>query len=69
MDDSFDFQKVGEMFVMQYYTQMHKDPEQMHKFYKDNSSFIHGGSEMGCGEKVSGRAVRSVRGIKIEIVK
>ena len=51
-------QKVGEMFVMQYYTQMHKDPAQMYKFYQDASTFVHGGSEIGCGEIVTGRKVK-----------
>ncbi len=58
MDEpTFDFQKVGEMFVMQYYTQMHKDPTQMYKFYQDSSSFVHGGPEMGRGETIRGRKV------------
>ena len=54
---ALDAQRVGELFVMQYYTQMHKDPMQMYKFYQDSSSFVHGGSEIGRGDVVTGRQV------------
>lgn len=46
---------VGKAFVKQYYTQMHRDPSQMHRFYLDQSSFVHGGSEMGSEEPVIGQ--------------
>lgn len=58
-EQNLDYQKVGEMFVMQYYTQMHKDPSQMYKFYQDSSTFVHGGSEMGKGELIMGKTVSS----------
>ena len=48
---------VGKAFVKQYYTQMHKDPTQMHRFYLDQSSFVHGGAEMGSEEPVIGQKV------------
>ena len=43
--------------MKQYYTQMHKDPSQMHRFYLDQSSFVHGGAEMGSEEPVIGQKV------------
>ena len=48
---------VGKAFVKQYYTQMHRDPSQMHRFYLDQSSFVHGGSEIGSEEPVIGQKV------------
>ena len=48
---------VGKAFVKQYYTQMHKDPSQMHRFYLDQSSFVHGGAEMGSEDPVIGQKV------------
>lgn len=48
---------VGKAFVKQYYTQMHKDPSQMHRFYLDQSSFVHGGADMGSEEPVIGQKV------------
>ena len=49
---------VGKAFVKQYYTQMHRDPSQMHRFYLDQSSFVHGGAEIGSEEPVIGQKVR-----------
>ena len=49
---------VGKAFVKQYYTQMHRDPSQMHRFYLEQSSFVHGGSEIGSEEPVIGQKVR-----------
>ena len=46
---------VGKAFVEQYYTQMHRDPSQMHRFYLEQSSFVHGGSEIGSEEPVIGQ--------------
>lgn len=51
------YQKIGELFVMQYYTQMHKDPAQMHRFYLEKSVFARGGHEMGTEEPVIGQKV------------
>ena len=51
---------VGKAFVKQYYTQMHKDPSQMHRFYLDQSSFVHGGAEMGSEEPVIGQKVKLI---------
>ena len=48
---------VGKAFVKQYYTQMHRDPSQMHRFYLDQSSFVHGGAEIGSEEPVIGQKV------------
>ena len=48
---------IGKAFVRQYYTQMHKDPSQMHRFYLEQSSFVHGGSEIGSEEPVIGQTV------------
>lgn len=42
---------------MQYYTQMHKDPAQMHRFYLEKSVFARGGHEMGTEEPVIGQKV------------
>ncbi|KAL8571843.1 hypothetical protein ACOMHN_033370 [Nucella lapillus] len=36
---------VGREFVRQYYTLMHEAPHYLHRFYSQNSSFIHGGVE------------------------
>ena len=56
---------VGNAFVKQYYIQMHRDPSQLHRFYLDQSSYVHGGSEMGSETPVIGQKVRSVgRGIR-----
>ncbi len=52
---------IGQAFVRQYYTQMHKDPCQMHRFYMSNSSFVHGGSDVGSEEPVIGQTVREGR--------
>ncbi|XP_019860730.1 PREDICTED: ras GTPase-activating protein-binding protein 1-like isoform X1 [Amphimedon queenslandica] len=54
-EDNPDPQKIGELFVMQYYTQMHKDPSQMHRFYLANSIFTRGGPEMGTVTPVVGQ--------------
>ena len=48
---------IGKAFVRQYYTQMHKDPSEMHRFYLEQSSFVHGGSEIGSEEPVIGQKV------------
>ena len=57
MDETLDYQKIGELFVMQYYTQMHKDPAQMYRFYMENSTLTRGGSELGKEEPVIGQKV------------
>lgn len=57
--ESLNTQRVGELFVMQYYTQMHKDASQMHRFYLDESSFVRGGAEMGAEQPVIGQKVRT----------
>ncbi|EEZ98440.2 hypothetical protein TcasGA2_TC000929 [Tribolium castaneum] len=36
-------QSVGREFVRQYYTLLNKAPAHLHRFYNQNSSFIHGG--------------------------
>ncbi|XP_072050575.1 ras GTPase-activating protein-binding protein 2-like [Amphiura filiformis] len=36
-------QSVGREFVRQYYTLLNKAPKQLHRFYCDDSSFVHGG--------------------------
>ena len=48
---------VGKVFVKQYYTQMHRDPSQLHRFYLDESSYVHGGSDIGSEEPVIGQQV------------
>ncbi len=48
---------IGQAFVRQYYTQMHKDPSEMHRFYIAHSSFVHGGSDIGSEEPVIGQSV------------
>eukprot|EP00794_Sanderia_malayensis_P007033 gene7033-7822_t len=35
-------QSIGREFVRQYYTMLHKDPTQMHRFYMKHSLFTHG---------------------------
>ena len=57
MDPPPDPAMVGKAFVKQYYTQMHRDPTQMHRFYLEQSSFVHGGSEIGSEEPVIGQKV------------
>ena len=49
---------VGKMFVKQYYTTMHRDVSQLHRFYLEQSSFVHGGSEMGSEDPVIGQKVK-----------
>lgn len=34
-------QSVGREFVRQYYTMLHQAPDQLHRFYSQNSSFLH----------------------------
>ena len=48
---------VGKAFVKQYYTQMHRDPSQLHRFYLEQSSFVHGGSDIGSENPVIGQKV------------
>nr|CAD7411525.1 unnamed protein product [Timema poppensis] len=36
-------QYVGREFVRQYYTLLNQAPEHLHRFYNNNSSFVHGG--------------------------
>ncbi len=57
MDSYPDPVMVGKAFVKQYYTQMHKDPAQLHRFYLDQSSFVHGGSDIGSEDPVIGQQV------------
>ncbi|KAK3608225.1 hypothetical protein CHS0354_007240 [Potamilus streckersoni] len=38
-------QCVGREFVRQYYTLLHEAPLHLHRFYSNNSSFVHGGVE------------------------
>jgi len=57
MAGGYDPQIVGSHFVKQYYTQLHKDPVQLHRFYLDQSSYVHGSSEIGSEEPVVGQKV------------
>ncbi|CAG5122718.1 unnamed protein product [Candidula unifasciata] len=42
-------QEVGREFVRQYYTMLHEAPLHLHRFYSNNSAFVHGGVEKaGC---------------------
>jgi hypothetical protein len=34
--------EIGWMFVQQYYTFLHKEPERLHNFYGKKSNLIHG---------------------------
>ncbi|XP_073989485.1 ras GTPase-activating protein-binding protein 2 isoform X1 [Rhodnius prolixus] len=43
MDRPLSPQCVGREFVRQYYTLLNEAPEHLHRFYNNNSSFIHGG--------------------------
>lgn len=36
---------IGREFVRQYYTVLNRSPECLHRFYSQDSSFVHGGSE------------------------
>lgn len=38
-------QIVGQEFVKQYYTMLNAAPEHLHRFYSNNSNFIHGGMD------------------------
>lgn len=64
-EEAPDPQKIGQVFVMQYYMQMHKDPSQMHRFYLSDSVFSRGGPEMGTVTPVVGQQVRIMK-IKIQ---
>ena len=57
MAGTYNPQIVGSHFVKQYYTQLHKDPVQLHRFYLDQSSYVHGSSEIGSEEAVVGQKV------------
>ena len=58
MDSSYpDPSLIGRSFVKQYYTQLHHNPSQMHRFYLEQSSLVHGGSEVGSAERVVGQMV------------
>ena len=50
---------IGKAFVKQYYTQLHHDPSQMHRFYLEQSTMVHGGSELGSAERVVGQKVQT----------
>lgn len=41
MADSLSAQSVGREFVKQYYTMMNQAPNYLHRFYSNNSSFVH----------------------------
>ena len=55
--EEVDALKVGQMFVMQYYTQMHRDAQQMVRFYVENSTIVRGGFESGPAEVITGSKV------------
>ncbi|GFR65883.1 Ras GTPase-activating protein nGAP [Elysia marginata] len=44
-------QDVGREFVRQYYTMLHEAPLQLHRFYSNNSAFVHGGVEKAGNEQ------------------
>jgi hypothetical protein len=46
-------QSVGREFVRQYYTLLNQAPLHLHRFYSNNSSFVHG----GCGQDNSSEPV------------
>ena len=49
--------QIGQMFVKQYYLQLNSDPSLVHRFYQDDSSFAHGGHELGSTEIIHGQKV------------
>ena len=57
MESTTESRVVGNAFVQQYYIQMHKDPSQLHRFYLDQSSFVHGRTEVGSEKAVAGQKV------------
>ena len=59
MDQQATSQIIGREFVRQYYTVLHETPLDMHRFYTEKSSYLHGGDEQAgyelppvCGQKV-----------------
>lgn len=44
-------QSVGREFVRQYYTLLNRAPSHLHRFYNNNSSFIHGESTLVVGQR------------------
>ncbi|CAL1529725.1 unnamed protein product [Lymnaea stagnalis] len=44
-------QEVGREFVRQYYTMLHEAPLHLHRFYSNNSAFVHGGVEKAGNEQ------------------
>ncbi|KAH8385853.1 hypothetical protein KR200_000413, partial [Drosophila serrata] len=46
-----DAHSVGCEFVRQYYTLLNKDPNQMHRFYNNTSSYTHGDSQPVVGKR------------------
>ena len=58
MESTSESRVVGNAFVQQYYILMHKDPGQLHRFYLEQSSFVHGGAELGSEKAVVGQKVR-----------
>lgn len=57
MDTASESRIVGNAFVQQYFVQMHKDSSQLHRFYLEQSSFVHGGAELGSDKAVLGQKV------------
>jgi Ras GTPase-activating protein-binding protein 1 len=47
--------QIAHMFVKQYYCQLGKDPSAVHRFYQEDSSFSHGGDDLGSTETIRGQ--------------
>ncbi|KAH8336436.1 hypothetical protein KR059_010288, partial [Drosophila kikkawai] len=47
----FSPQAVGNEFVRQYYTLLNKAPNQLRRFYNNNSSYTHGDSQVVVGKR------------------
>ena len=63
--EEVDALKVGQMFVMQYYTQMHRDAQQMVRFYVENSTIVRGGYESGPAEVITGSKVCETFAVRV----
>ena len=43
---------IGERFAQQYYTTLHDHPQELYRFYKDESEFCHNADSSVTGQQV-----------------
>lgn len=55
LPDNLSPKKIGQEFVRCYYTLLHENPNKLHRFYLDQSTFVHGDQTDDAVECVSGQ--------------